>query len=168
MAAVTTEMIKILRDKTGAGIMDAKRALESSGGDIERAEKALLEKGLTSALKKAGRQTSEGVIASYIHAGSRIGAMIELNCETDFVGRTPEFQDLARNLAMQVAAMSPRYVSREAVPADAGEVKDEELLLEQAYIRDQSKKVADLIKESISRVGENIQVRRFARFSLGE
>jgi elongation factor Ts len=161
-------MVKELRDKTGAGVMDAKKALEASNGDMARAEKALAEKGLASAAKKVGRQTSEGVISSYIHSGSRIGAMVELNCETDFVARTPEFQELARNLAMQIAAMTPRYVSRAEVPAAVADVKDEELLLEQAYIRDSSKKVEDLIKESIARVGENIQVRRFSRFALGE
>jgi elongation factor Ts len=161
-------MVKELRDKTGAGVMDAKKALESSNGDMAKAEKLLAEKGLASAAKKVGRLTSEGVIASYIHSGSRIGSMVELNCETDFVARTPEFQELARNLAMQIAAMSPRFLDRARVPADAGDVRDEELLLEQAYIRDASKKVEDLIKETIAKVGENVQVRRFSRFALGE
>lgn len=165
---ITVTQVKELRDRTGAGVMDAKKALEASGGDIAKAEKALAEKGLASAAKKAGRATSEGIIASYIHSGSRIGSMVELNCESDFVARTPEFSDLARNLAMQVAAMSPRFIARASVPADAGQVKDEELLMEQAYIRDGSKKVEDLIKESIAKVGENIQVRRFSRFALGE
>lgn len=161
-------MVKQLRDKTGAGVMDAKKALEAASGNMSKAEKALAEKGLASAAKKFGRQTSEGVIASYVHAGSRIGSMVELNCETDFVARTPEFQDLARNLAMQVAAMSPRYVDRAQVPADSAPVKEEELLLEQAYIREPSKKIGDLIKERMGKVGENIQVRRFSRFALGE
>lgn len=165
---ITATQVKELRDRTGAGVMDAKKALEATGGDIAKAEKALAEKGLASAVKKAGRATSEGVIASYIHSGSRIGSMVELNCESDFVARTPEFSDLARNLAMQIAAMSPRFIDRARVPADAGQVKDEELLMEQAYIRDASKKVEDLVKETIARVGENIQVRRFSRFALGE
>lgn len=165
---ITATQVKELRDRTGAGVMDAKKALEATGGDIAKAEKALAEKGLASAAKKAGRATSEGVIASYIHSGSRIGSMVELNCESDFVARTPEFSDLARNLAMQIAAMSPRFIDRVRVPADAGQVKDEELLMEQAYIRDASKKVEDLVKETIARVGENIQVRRFSRFALGE
>ena len=165
---ITATQVKELRDRTGAGVMDAKRALEATGGDIAKAEKALAEKGLASAAKKAGRATSEGVIASYIHSGSRIGSMVELNCESDFVARTPEFSGLARNLAMQIAAMSPRFIDRARVPDDAGQVKDEELLMEQAYIRDASKKVEDLVKETIARVGENIQVRRFSRFALGE
>lgn len=165
---ITATQVKELRDRTGAGVMDAKKALEATGGDIAKAEKALAEKGLASAVKKAGRATSEGVIASYIHSGSRIGSMVELNCESDFVARTPEFSDLARNLAMQIAAMSPQFIDRARVPADAGQVKDEELLMEQAYIRDASKKVEDLVKETIARVGENIQVRRFSRFALGE
>ena len=148
--------------------MDAKRALDAANGDMGKAEKALAEKGMASAAKKAGRQTSEGVIASYIHAGSRMGAMVELNCETDFVARTPEFQQLARNLAMQIAAMSPRFLDRAHVPAGADNVKDEDLLLEQAYIREPSTKIADLIKTTVAKVGENIQVRRFARFALGE
>lgn len=165
---ITATQVKELRDRTGAGVMDAKKALEATGGDIAKAEKALAEKGLASAVKTAGRATSEGVIASYIHSGSRIGSMVELNCESDFVARTPEFSDLARNLAMQIAAMSPQFIDRARVPADAGQVKDEELLMEQAYIRDASKKVEDLVKETIARVGENIQVRRFSRFALGE
>ncbi len=165
---ITVDMVKQLRDRTGAGVMEAKKALEASSGDISKAEKVLAEKGLASAAKKAGRQTSEGVIASYIHAGSRIGAMVELNCETDFVARTPQFQELAKNLAMQIAAMTPKFVDRASVPQGAGHVKDEEVLLEQAYIREPSKKIADLVKENIAKVGENIQVRRFQRFALGE
>lgn len=165
---ITAEMVKQLRERTGAGIMDAKKALDASGGDMSKAEKALAEKGMASALKKAGRVTSEGVIEAYIHAGSRIGALVELNCETDFVARTPEFKDLARNLAMQIAAMTPRFVDRSHVPAEVVNAKEEELLLNQAYIRDSSKTIEDLIKETIAKVGENIQVRRFSRFSLGE
>ncbi len=165
---ITASMVKDLRDRTGAGIMDAKRALEASDGDIAKAESALAEKGLASAAKKAGRTTSEGVIQAYIHSGSRIGAMVEVNCETDFVARTPEFVQLARDLAMQVAAMSPLYVDRASVPEDAGDVADDELLLEQQFIKDSGKTIEDLIKEMISKVGENVQVRRFARFSLGE
>ena len=165
---ITASMVKELRDKTGAGVMDAKRALEQSQGDMKKAEEALAEKGLASAAKKAGRATSEGVVSTYIHHGGRVGAMVELNCETDFVARTPEFAELARNVAMQVAAMSPHFVDRESVPADAGEVPDEQLLLEQVYIKDTSQSVGDLIKQTVAKVGENIQVRRFARFELGE
>ena len=165
---ISTSMIRELRDKTGAGIMDAKRALENAGGDMKKAEEALREKGLASAAKRSGRATSEGVIEAYIHSGGRIGAMVELNCETDFVARTDEFKALARNLAMQVAAMSPLYLDREAVPADAGEVAEEQLLLEQDYIRDPGTKIGDLVKELSAKTGENVKVSRFQRFELGQ
>ena len=164
---ITAAMVKDLRDRTGAGVMDAKRALEESGGDQKKAEELLQEKGLADAAKRAGRQTLEGVIQSYIHSGNRIGALVELNCETDFVGRTPEFQDLARNLAMQVAAMSPKFTGRE----DGDESQDappEEVLLEQAYIRDPGMTVKEVIAQVVAKTGENIRVRRFARFALGE
>ena len=164
---VTAVQVRELRDKTGAGIMDCKRALEESDGDIAKAEAILNKKGLASAAKKAGRSTSEGLVVSYIHTGGRVGSMIELNCETDFVARTDEFEVLGRNVAMQIAAMSPRFVDRDAVPEDAEEVKDEELLLEQEYIRDSSMKIADLVTDSIGKLGENIHIRRFSRFELG-
>lgn len=161
-------MIRELRDKTGAGIMDAKRALEQAGGDSEKAEELLKEKGLASAAKRAGRATSEGVVASYIHSGGRIGAMVEVNCETDFVARTDDFQDLAKNLAMQIAAMSPRFVNREAVTQDAGDVQDEELLMEQDYIREPGTKISDLVQQLAAKTGENIVISRFSRFELGQ
>lgn len=164
---VSAAQVKELRDKTGAGIMDSKRALEESDGDIAKAEVLLNEKGLASAAKKAGRETSEGLVVSYIHTGGRVGSMIEMNCETDFVARTEEFEGLGRNLAMQVAAMSPRFVDRASVPDDVDDAKDEELLLEQEYIRDSSMKIGDLIKDSIGKLGENIRIRRFSRFELG-
>ncbi len=164
---VSAAQVKELRDKTGAGIMDSKRALESSDGDIAKAEVLLNEKGLASAAKKAGRETSEGLVVSYIHTGGRVGSMIEMNCETDFVARTEDFEGLGRNLAMQVAAMSPRFVDRASVPDDVDDAKDEELLLEQEYIRDSSMKIGDLIKDSIGKLGENIRIRRFSRFELG-
>ena len=159
--------MKELRDKIGAGIMDSKRALEEADGDIEKAEAILSEKGLASAARKADRSTSEGLVVSYIHHGGRVGSMVEINCETDFVARTDDFGALGRNLAMQVAAMSPQYVDRESVPEDVEDVNDEELLLEQDYIRDSSLKVADVVKETIAKLGENIRVRRFSRFELG-
>jgi elongation factor Ts len=159
--------VKELRDKIGAGIMDSKRALEEADGDIEKAEAILSEKGLASAARKADRSTSEGLVVSYIHHGGRVGSMVEINCETDFVARTDDFGALGRNLAMQVAAMSPQYVDRESVPEDVEDVNDEELLLEQDYIRDSSLKVADVVKETIAKLGENIRVRRFSRFELG-
>ena len=165
---VTTAMVKELRDRTGAGIMDTKRALESANGAMEEAEKALAEKGLATAMKKGGRETSEGVVQSYVHTGNRIGAMVELNCETDFVARTAEFTELARDLAMQVAAMSPVHINRDVVPEDAGEVPAEEVLTEQQYIRDPGKTVNELVTEMIAKVGENVRIRRIARFELGD
>ena len=165
---VTTAMVKELRDRTGAGIMDTKRALDAAGGVMEEAEKVLAEKGLATAMKKGGRETSEGVIQSYVHTGNRIGAMVELNCETDFVARTTEFNELARDLAMQVAAMSPNHIERDMVPEDAGEVPAEEVLTEQQYIKDPGKTVSELVTEMIARVGENVRIRRIARFELGD
>ena len=165
---VTAAQVKELRDKTGAGIMDSKRALEESAGDIARAESILNAKGLASAAKKADRSTSEGLVVSYIHTGGRVGSMVELNCETDFVARTDEFGILGRNIAMQVAAMNPIYLDRASIPEDVEDVKDEELLNEQEYIRDSSMKITDLVKESIGKLGENIRIRRFSRFELGD
>ena len=168
---VTAAQVKELRDKTGAGIMDSKRALEESAGDIAKAESILNAKGLASAAKKADRSTSEGLVVSYIHTGGRVGSMVELNCETDFVARTDEFEILGRNIAMQVAAMNPIYLDRASIPEDVEDVedvKDEELLNEQEYIRDSSMKITDLVKESIGKLGENIRIRRFSRFELGD
>ena len=165
---VTAAQVKDLRDKTGAGIMDSKRALEESAGDIAKAESILNAKGLASAAKKADRSTSEGLVVSYIHTGGRVGSMVELNCETDFVARTDEFRILGRNIAMQIAAMNPIYLDRASIPEDVEEVKDEELLIEQEYIRDSSMKITDLVKESIGKLGENIRIRRFSRFELGD
>ena len=165
---VTAAQVKDLRDKTGAGIMDSKRALEESAGDIAKAESILDAKGLASAAKKADRSTSEGLVVSYIHTGGRVGSMVELNCETDFVARTDEFRILGRNIAMQAAAMNPIYLDRASIPEDVEEVKDEELLIEQEYIRDSSMKITDLVKESIGKLGENIRIRRFSRFELGD
>ena len=165
---VTAAMVKELRDRTGAGIMDTKRALEAANGVMEEAEKSLAEKGLATAMKKGGRETSEGVIQSYVHTGNRIGAMVEVNCETDFVARTPEFTEMARDLAMQVAAMSPAHISRDSVPEDAGEVPAEEVLTEQQFIKDPGKTVGELVTEMIAKVGENVRIRRIARFELGD
>ncbi len=165
---VSTESIRLLRERTGAGIMDSKRALEDAGGDMEKAEQALREKGMARAATKADRATAEGVIDSYIHAGSRIGAMVELNCETDFVGRTPEFRELAHNIAMQVAAMSPLYLDEGEMPEGAEAKPEEVCLLRQSFIREPSKTIADLVLEMRAKVGENIRVGRFVRFGLGE
>ena len=166
--AVTVESIKALRTQTGAGIMDAKRALEDADGDMSKAQDILRELGIASAAKKASRATNEGIVESYIHSGGRVGVIVEINCETDFVARTDEFKALAHDLAMQIAAMDPLYVDASEVPEDAISVSDEQLLLKQAYIRDPSKTVQDLVNETVGRLSENIKVRRFARFSLGE
>jgi elongation factor Ts len=166
--AVSTESIRELRERTGAGIMDVKRALEAADSDLAKAEFALREKGLAKAASKSDRATAEGVVDSYIHAGGRIGALVELNCETDFVARTPEFTELAHNLAMQVAAMAPAYVDREQMPADEERKAEEVCLLDQAFIKDTSKSVGDLVLAVRARVGENIRVSRFMRFGLGE
>ncbi len=194
---ITPEDIKRLREQTGAGIMDCKRALEASGGDVEQAVAWLREKGLSTAARKAGRAAREGVIASYIHHGARLGVLLELNCETDFVARTDDFQQLARDLAIQVAGMAPAYVGRDDVPA---ELIDEQkrlfavdaerdgrpadrvptivegrlnkwfesiCLLEQPY-RDTDQRIADIINEKVALLGENIRVARFARMAVGE
>jgi elongation factor Ts len=157
----TTELIKELREKTGAGIMECKRAVDDALGDLAKAEQLIKERGLAMAEKKAGREAGQGLIDSYVHAG-RIGAMIELNCETDFVARTSDFRTLAREIAMQVAATNPSRISAKEEASD-GDVP----LLDQPYIRDSSKTVQELVNETISRVRENIVIRRFSRFELG-
>ena len=164
----TVEQIKALRELTGAGIMDCKRALEQADGDLESAQRVLRVMGVASAAKKASRETNEGLVESYIHSGGRIGALVELNCETDFVARTDDLKDLAHNIAMQVAAMSPIYVDEGDIPDDDDQNPQEVCLLQQAFIRDQSVTIQDLLGEAIGKIGENIRVRRFARFALGE
>jgi elongation factor Ts len=194
---IRPEDVKRLREQTGAGIMDCKRALEESGGDVEQAVAWLKEKGLSTAAKKAGREAREGVITSYIHHGARLGVLLELNCETDFVARTDDFQQLARELAMQVAGLSPSWVSRDDVPAEVLAERQQEFaaeaerdgrptdrvpqivegklskwlesvcLLEMPF-RDTERRVSDLISEKIALLGENIRVARFARMAVGE
>jgi elongation factor Ts len=180
---INADAVKRLREQTGAGVMDCKRALEETDGDFERATLWLREKGLSAAAKKADRVAREGVVSSYIHHGARLGALIELNCETDFVARTPDFQQLARDLAMTVAGHDTvRYVSRDAVPAEVLEAKRAELggddgklnkwleaacLLELPF-RDTDRKISDLLTEKIALLGENIRVARFARMAVGE
>jgi elongation factor Ts len=166
--AISTEAIRELRERTGAGIMDVKRALEAADGNADKAEVALREKGLTKAASKGDRSTAEGVVDAYIHGGGRIGALVELNCETDFVARTPEFTELAHSLAMQVAAMGAIYVAKEDMPADETRSAEEVCLLEQPFIKESSKSIADLIMDVRARVGENIKVSRITRFGLGE
>jgi elongation factor Ts len=194
---IKPEDVKTLREQTGAGIMDCKRALEESGGDTEKAVAWLRAKGLSTAAKKAGREAREGIVASYIHHGARLGVLLELNCETDFVARTDDFQQLARELAMQVAGLGPLYVSRDDVPAEVLDEKrrafaaeaeaegrpadrietivdgrmnkwlESVALLEQPY-RDTDMRVGDLITEKIALLGENIRVARFVRMAVGE
>jgi elongation factor Ts len=199
MAEISAKLVKELRDKTGAGMMDCKKALKENEGDIAKSTEWLRQKGITSAEKKSGRVAAEGIIASYIHTGGRVGVLVEINCETDFVARREEFQTLARNIAMQVAACpNVEYVKVEDIPSEVSQKeKDIEMgrddlggkpenikekivqgriekrlkelsLMDQAYIRDQSISVEELVKQSISQLGENIQVRRFSRFVLGE
>jgi len=164
---ISLEAVKLLRDQTGAGIMDCKRALEDAGGDHEKAIVLLLEKGVALAAKKSDRETEQGLIQSYIHQGGKVAALVEVNCETDFVARTDEFQQLVYDLAMQVASMDPRYVSKDDVPQDADPLMIGVALMGQAFIKDSSKTVQDLINETVGKVGENIRVRRFTRYSLG-
>lgn len=160
--------IKELRERTGAGIMDCKRALEETSGDMDKAEELLTQQGIASAVKKATRSTEEGIVESYIHSGGRIGVLLEVNCETDFVARTDDFKELAHDIAMQVAAMSPSYVSSDDVPDGEDADSAETVLMCQPFIKDPSKSVQDLVNEGIGKLGENIRVRRFTRFSLGE
>jgi len=164
---ISVDRIKELREQCGAGIMDCRNALLEAGGDMEKALQSLKEKGVLKAAKKAERATSQGLIEGYVHTGGRIGAMIELNCETDFVARTDEFKKLAHNLAMQIAAMCPQFVSADEVPEGADIKPETACLLAQAYIKDPSKTVQDVITETIARVGENIRIKRFVRFELG-
>ncbi len=165
---ISTAQIKELRAKCGAGVMECRNSLHEAKGNMEKALKLLKEKGQLKAAKKADRATGQGLIETYIHAGGRIGAMIELNCESDFVARTSEFKELAHNLAMQVVAQDPQYVSKEEIPEGDGEEAETTCLLLQPYIRDLSRTVQDVIVETIARVGENIKVNRFSRFELGE
>ncbi len=189
---VSMDHIKALRARTGAGVMDCRRALEEAKGDLDAATEVLRAKGLAAAAKRSSRTASQGVVEAYVHTGSKLGALVELNCETDFVARTDEFRTLARELAMQVAAAAPRYVSKDEVPDEAvseqraaiaheaagatdaevdrrlDEWLKEAVLLEQPYIRDAGRRVGEMVTDAIARIGENIQVRRFARFKLGE
>ncbi len=198
MAEITSQLVKELREKTGAGMMDCKKALVETGGDIEKAVDLLRKKGLAAAAKRAGRETKEGVIGSYIHMGGKIGVLVEINCETDFVARTDDFQALVKDIAMHIAAAAPQYLSPEDVPEEVverekeiyrsqaveegrpekiidriveGKLKkfyEEACLLNQKFIKEPSKTVSDRIAETIAKLGENIKVSRFVRFQLGE
>jgi elongation factor Ts len=195
---IDASLVKTLREKTGVGIMECKGALREANGDLDEAVKILRKKGLSAAARKGSRQTAEGTVGSYIHAGGRIGVLVELNCETDFVARTPEFQTLLKDIAMQIAATQPRFVSREEVTSEiiaqerdiyraqvlqsgkpehiVAKIVDgkmdkfysETCLLEQPYVRDPSITVQELVANFIARVGENVRVRRFMRYGVGE
>ena len=164
---VSTAALKALREKTGAGVMDCKRALTETGGDFDSACEILRKQGLAIAEKKASRTVAQGLVEAYIHLGGRIGAMVEINCETDFVARTEDFRQLAHELAMQVAATAPTCISPEELPQGAAVNPSECCLLLQPYIRDPNRTVQDLITETVAKLRENIRVRRFARFELG-
>jgi elongation factor Ts len=197
MADISAEKVKELRERTGAGFMDCKNALVEADGDLERAVAILRERGLAAAAKKSSRDAREGLVSSYIHTGGRVGVLIEVNCETDFVARTDEFQRLVRDLAVQVAGMAPLYVDADAIPVDVLDAKKAELLADESVqkkpeairpqivdgqlkkwysqvclldqpFRDEERSVRDLVTERIATIGENIRVRRFTRYALGE
>ena len=168
--SVNVDSIKLLRNSTGFGIMECKKALEDANGDIEKAKELLEKLGSLKATKKLSRDTKEGVIESYIHKGSRVGAIVELNCETDFVARTSEFKELAHVIAMQVAAMNPQYINSDDVPdeKDDTEINEDDFLVNQACIKDPSKTVENMISDAVGKMGENIRITRFIRFAIGE
>lgn len=196
--ASMTALVKELREKTGAGILDCQNALKENSHDIEKAVDFLRQKGLAAAQKKAGRETKEGIITSYIHAGNKIGVLLEINCETDFVARNAEFQAFAKDIALQIAAANPSFVRREDVPTELlerekniyiGQAKEmgkpeaawdkivngkfekfyqDQCLLEQAFIKDTSVSVNELLNQIIAKIGENISIRRFTRYQLGQ
>jgi elongation factor Ts len=165
---ITTDQIKELRQESGAGIMDCRNALKETNGDKTKALEYLQKQGFKKAEKTADRTAKQGLVVSYIHGGGRIGSLVEVNCETDFVARTAEFQELARNIAMQVAAMAPEYLSKAECPE--GKVVDyaSACLLQQPFIKDPAKVIQDLVTELIAKTGEKIMVSRFARFELGK
>ena len=164
---IPTDRVKELREQSGAGIMECRNALLEAKGDMEEALQILKQQSLFKVEKKRGRSTTEGIIEAYIHTAGRIGAMVEVNCETDFVARTAEFNELAHNLTMQVAAQDPQCVSMEELPEGTDMAPQVACLLLQPYIRDPAKTIQDIINETIAKVGENIKVSRFARFELG-
>ena len=164
---VTTGEIKALREMTGAGIMDCKRALEEVSGDQDKAQEILVKRGISAAAKKASRETNEGIVDTYIHSGGRMGAMVEVNCETDFVANTPDFKELTHDIAMQVVALSPRYISRDDVPESDDSDPEAVCLMEQKFIKDSECTIQELIKQNIATLGENILVENFCRFEIG-
>ena len=165
---ILTSTIKQLRDKTSAGILDCKEALEKTDGDLTKAEEFLKSKGIATAAKKASRETNEGLIESYIHNGGKVGSIVEISCETDFVARTKDFKLLAHDLAMQIAAMNPKVIEISKSNENNDLDSNEDVLLKQTFIKDPEISINDLIQQSIAKLGENIKVRRFTRFSLGD
>ena len=168
MPSVSVELIKALREQTGAGISDCKRALEDNDSSLELAAAALRQKGFEQAARRADRETSQGLVESYIHTGGRVGALVQLGCETDFVARTEQFRALAHDIAMQVAAMSPVYLSEEDKAADDDRPAAQVCLLQQPFIKDGSRTLADLVRETAAQTGENVRVVHFSRLALGE
>ena len=166
--AVSTELIRSLRDQTGAGIMDCKLALEGTNGDLDKAADALRAKGLADTAKRVGRATNEGVIEAYIHTGGRVGAIVELGCESDFVARTDEFKQMAHDLAMQVAAMAPVYLDGEDIEDGDERPRAQVALLSQPFIKNGSSSVGELVTELAAKMGENVRVIRFQRLAVGE
>ena len=164
---VTADDVKRLRAETGAGVMDSKRALEEADGDFEGARRLLRERGVALAAKRSERSTGQGLVEAYIHGDGRIGALVEVNCETDFVARTDTFRQLARDIAMQVAAMNPLVLTEADVPEDAAGDRAQHALLAQPFIKDGSHTIGELVQEAIAQTGENIRVAHFARFELG-
>ena len=166
---IEAKVVKDLRDKTGAGMMDCKNALKESDGDIEKAIDFLRKAGVAKAEKKGSRDTKEGIVYSYIHAGGRLGVLIEVNCETDFVAKTEDFKDLAHQITMQIAAMNPIYIDSES-EADGKDIKptSENSLLQQVFIKDSEKTIKSLIEETSGKLGENIQIKRFQRFAISD
>lgn len=164
---VSTAAVKELREITGAGVIDCKKALIETEGNMEKAVGVLDQQGLASARKKAERVADQGIVETYVHQGGQIGAMVEVNCETDFVARTDEFKELAHNLALQIAAMSPQFISPEEIPSETDTDPQAACLLLQPFIKDPDKTIQDVITQTIAKVGENIIVRRFTRFELG-
>lgn len=164
---ISAQTIKELREKTGAGVIDCKNALQEASGDMEKACSILIQRGIKIAEKKTDRVVGSGLVETYVHMGGKIGVMLEVNCETDFVARTDEFKNLAHDLALQVAAMAPSFVTKEELPADSTEDPKAVCLLQQAFIKDPSKTIQDIVTEAVAKVGENIKVRRFTRFQLG-
>ena len=166
--AISASDVKELRERSGAGMLECKKALEDAGGDLAKAMEALKKKGHEIAEKRGERETAEGAIHAYIHHNQRVGALVEVNCESDFVARTEDFKELVKAIAFQVAGRNPKYLSKEDMPKGSEEDAREVVLLEQAYLKDDSMTVGELIRDTIAKTGENIKIRRFARFELGQ